>query len=111
MVLVTVQYEGNEKKILRSLIVEGHAGSKNSEGYEVCIALSSLTQGLCKALIKLIGREYFNYKTESGYLSITLKKDIEDKNKEKYRLITESFMTAIKALSFEYQDFIKYNEE
>lgn len=116
MVSATVLYErNNDNKILKSLTVKGHAGAKESEGYEVCIALSSLTQGLYKALAKLIGKEYFDYKRENGYLSIALKKNIENCNIEKYELITESFITAIKALSFEYQDFIKYlvkhNEE
>ena len=38
------------ESIIQSITVEGHAGIKKSgEGYEVCIALSALTQAMYKA--------------------------------------------------------------
>ncbi len=102
----------SSQKLLLELEVKGHAGVKEvGRGYEVCIALSSLTQGLYKSLGKMIGKKYFDYRRKSGYLSLKCKIDaLSDENKEIYKIITNAYLIAIKDLSYEYQNLIKYVE-
>ena len=55
--LVNVRY--NSDGIIEYISVDGHAGVKKvGEGYEVCIALSSITQAMSRALISKVGKKY-----------------------------------------------------
>ena len=48
--IVNVVY--NDESIITSLTIQGHAGIKKSgEGYEVCIALSTLSQAFYSCLL------------------------------------------------------------
>ena len=92
--LVHIVYNSNS--IMKCITVEGHAGIKKSgEGYEVCIALSVLTQAMYKALLSTIGKKFLEYKTDDGLLSLEL----------------INYLIGIKSLIKEYPDFIKYKEE
>ncbi|MDO6993164.1 ribosomal-processing cysteine protease Prp [Brachyspira innocens] len=110
--LVHIVYNSNS--IMKCITVEGHAGIKKSgEGYEVCIALSVLTQAMYKALLSTIGKKFLEYKTDDGLLSlelINIDKLDTDKKKE-YELVSNGYLIGIKSLIKEYPDFIKYKEE
>lgn len=102
--------------ILTRLNVEGHAGIKKSgEGYEVCIALSTLTQAMYRALERVIGKNYFVYQIGEGSLIFECDiKKIEKLNiikKEEYKIITKGYLIGIKSLSDEYPEYINYKEE
>ena len=104
----------NSNSIMKCITVEGHAGIKKSgEGYEVCIALSVLTQAMYKALLATLGKKFLQYRTDDGLLSLELI-DIDkldnDKKKE-YELVSNGYLIGIKSLIKEYPDFIKYKEE
>jgi hypothetical protein len=102
-------------KTLLKMEVSGHAGVKEvGRGYEVCIALSALTQGLYKSLSKVIGKKYLSYKRKSGYLllefNIQKVNKLSEEDIKNYKIITNAYLIAIKDLSYEYQNFIKYVE-
>ncbi|ADG70939.1 ribosomal-processing cysteine protease Prp [Brachyspira murdochii] len=104
----------NSNSIMKCITVEGHAGIKKfGEGYEVCIALSVLTQAMYKALLSTIGKKFLQYKKDDGLLSLELinfDKLDTDKIKE-YELVSNGYLIGIKSLIKEYPDFIKYKEE
>lgn len=109
---VTVFY--NSECILECLVVEGHAGIKKSgEGYEVCIALSTLTQALYRTVIASIGNDFFIYKINNGFLSLELINydKLENDKKKEYKIVSNGYLIGIKSLIKEYPDFIKYKEE
>lgn len=109
---VNVRY--NAKGIIEYIVVNGHAGLKKvGEGYEVCIALSSITQAMYRALISIIGKGYLIYKIEDGNLSLRLKDfdKLEENKKNEYRIVSEGYLIGIKELIKEYPDYIKYKEE
>ena len=96
--IVNVIY--NSESIIESLTIQGHAGIKKSgEGYEVCIALSTLSQALYRASLVIIGKRFLKYKIDDGLLSLELK------------IVSNGYLIGIKSLIKEYPDFIKYKEE
>lgn len=104
----------NIESIAESITIEGHAGIKKSgEGYEICIALSTLSQAMYKALSAVIGSKFIKYKIKDGFLSleaINLDK-LESSKKEEYKIVSNGYLIGIKSLIKEYPDFIKYKEE
>ena len=69
--IVNVIY--NSESIIESLTIQGHAGIKKSgEGYEVCIALSTLSQALYRASLVILGKRFLKYKIDDGLLSLEL---------------------------------------
>lgn len=110
--LVNVRY--NVYGIIEYISVNGHAGIKKiGEGYEVCIALSSIMQAMCRALISIIGKRHLIYKIEDANLSLSLKDfdKLEESKKEKYKIVSNGYLIGIKELIKEYPDYIKYKEE
>lgn len=112
----TVNVYYNSSNVLTKMTVNGHAGIKEiGLGYEACIALSSLSQGMYKALIKTLGKACLSYKRKSGSLLIEF--NIEKINKlsidniQFYKNVTKGYLIAIKELSIECPSFIKYIEE
>lgn len=109
---VNVKY--NAKGIIEYISVNGHAGVKKvGEGYEVCIALSSITQAMYRALVGIIGREHLIYKIEDANLSLRLKDfdKLEENKRNEYKIVSEGYLVGIKELIKEYPDYIKYKEE
>lgn len=109
---VNVKY--NAKGIVEYISINGHAGVKKvGEGYEVCIALSSITQAMYRALVGIVGREYLIYKIEDANLSLRLKDfdKLEENKKNEYKIVSEGYLVGIKELIKEYPDYIKYKEE
>ena len=105
--LVHIVYNSNS--IMKCITVEGHAGIKKSgEGYEVCIALSVLTQAMYKALLSTIGKKFLEYKTDDGLLSLEL---INIDKLDADKIVSNGYLIGIKSLIKEYPDFIKYKEE
>ena len=110
--LVNVRY--NSDGIIEYISVDGHAGVKKvGEGYEVCIALSSITQAMSRALISKVGKGHLIYKIESANLSLRLKDfdKLEESEKKEYKIVSEGYLIGIKELIKEYPDYIKYKEE
>ena len=69
--LVHIVYNSNS--IMKCITVEGHAGIKKSgEGYEVCIALSALTQAMYRALLTIVGKRFLSYRIKDGFLNLEL---------------------------------------
>lgn len=109
---VNVKY--NAKGIVEYISVNGHAGVKKvGEGYEVCIALSSITQAMYRALAGIVGREHLIYKIEDANLSLRLKDfdKLEENKRNEYKIVSEGYLVGIKELIKEYPDYIKYKEE
>ena len=110
--LVNVRY--NVYGIIEYISVNGHAGIKKiGEGYEVCIALSSIMQAMCRALISIIGKRHLIYKIEDANLSLKLKDfdKLEKSKKQEYKIVSNGYLIGIKELIKEYPDYIKYKEE
>lgn len=110
--LVRVFY--NSDFILECITVEGHAGIKKSgEGYEVCIALSTLTQALYRAVTALFGDSFFKCKIKDGFFSLELinSDKLESSKKKDYKIVSNGYLIGIKSLIKEYPDYIKYKEE
>lgn len=111
---VKVVYD--EKNVLIRLYVEGHVCVKGEgKGYMVCIALSTLTQAMYRAVERVIGKNYFIYKISDGSLDFecNLSKfyKLDFTNKEEYKIITKGYLIGLKSLSDEYPEYIKYQEE
>ena len=110
--IVNVIY--NSESIIENLTIQGHAGIKKSgEGYEVCIALSTLSQALYRASLVIIGKRFLKYKIDDGLLSLELINfdKLESDKKEEYKIVSNGYLIGIKSLIKEYPDFIKYKEE
>lgn len=110
--LVNVRY--NSDGIIEYISVDGHAGVKKvGEGYEVCIALSSITQAMSRALISKVGKRHLIYKIDNANLSLRLKDfdKLEESKKKEYKIVSEGYLIGIKELIKEYPDYIKYKEE
>ena len=110
--LVNVRY--NSDGIIEYISVDGHAGVKKvGEGYEVCIALSSITQAMSRTLIRKVGKRHLIYKIENANLSLRLKDfdKLEEGKKKEYKIVSEGYLIGIKELIKEYPDYIKYKEE
>ena len=110
--LVNVRY--NSDGIIEYISVDGHAGVKKvGEGYEVCIALSSITQAMSRALISKVGKGHLIYKIDNANLSLRLKDfdKLEESEKKEYKIVSEGYLIGIKELIKEYPDYIKYKEE
>ena len=104
----------NSESIIESLTIEGHAGIKKAgEGYEVCIALSTLSQALYRALLVYVGKKFLKYRTYDGGLSLELINfnELEADKKQEYKIVSNGYLIGIKSLIKEYPDFIKYKEE
>ena len=94
--LVNVHY--NVYGIIEYISVNGHAGIKKiGEGYEVCIALSSIMQAMCRALISIIGKRHLIYKIEDANLSLKLKDfdKLEESKKQEYNIVNTKFYNEI----------------
>ena len=81
----------NSDGVIIKVTIEGHAGIKKSgEGYEVCIALSALSQAMLNALTEIIGSKSIKHEINDGYLSFELV-EFDKLDKEKaYEYITVS---------------------
>ena len=94
--------------------IEGHAGIKKfGEGYEVCIALSALSQAMLSTLTEIVGSKSIKHKINDGYLSFELV-GFDKLNKEKayeYITVSRGYLLGIKSLIKEYPDYVKYKEE
>lgn len=108
---VNVYY--NSFNIIEYISIEGHAGVKKSgEGYEVCIALSSIAQAMYKTLIVIVGKKRLICKIKDANLSFKIKDfdKLEESKKLEYKIVSEGYLTGIKELIKEYPDYIKYKE-
>ena len=104
----------NSESIIECITISGHAGVKKSgEGYEVCIALSALTQAMYRALLTIVGKRFLSYRIKDGFLNLELIDfdRLEDTKKEEYKIVSNGYLIGIKSLIKEYPDFIKYKEE
>lgn len=111
--MVTVYVYYNNTLIPNKITVEGHTGIKeHGKGYEICISLSALSQGLYKALVNILGRKKLKYKRKSGYLCLECDIfSLKESEIDTYKKVSYGFLIAIKELSKEYKNYIKYIEE
>ncbi|WP_157151969.1 ribosomal-processing cysteine protease Prp [Brachyspira sp. SAP_772] len=104
----------NSDGVIIKVTIEGHAGIKKSgEGYEVCIALSALSQAMLRALTEIVGSKSIKHKINDGYLSFELIGfDKLDREKAyEYITVSRGYLLGIKSLIKEYPDYVKYKEE
>ena len=104
----------NSDGVIIKVTIEGHTGIKKSgEGYEVCIALSALSQAMLNALTEIVGSKSIKHKINDGYLSFELVGfDKLDKEKAyEYITVSRGYLLGIKSLIKEYPDYVKYKEE
>ncbi|WP_028329232.1 ribosomal-processing cysteine protease Prp [Brachyspira alvinipulli] len=104
----------NSEDIIEGITISGHAGIKKSgEGYEVCIALSALSQAMYKALVSIVGKKFLSCNIKDGFLNFELINidKLENIKKEEYKIVSNGYLIGIKSLIKEYPDFIKYKEE
>ena len=104
----------NSDGVIAKVTIEGHAGIKKSgEGYEVCIALSALSQAMLSALTEIVGSKSIKHEIYNGYLSFELVGfDKLDKEKAyEYITVSRGYLLGIKSLIKEYPDYVKYKEE
>ncbi|TXJ41939.1 ribosomal-processing cysteine protease Prp [Brachyspira pilosicoli] len=104
----------NSDGVIIKVTIEGHAGIKKSgEGYEVCIALSALSQAMLSVLTEIVGIKSIKRKINDGYLSFELVGfDKLDKEKAyEYITVSRGYLLGIKSLIKEYPDYVKYKEE
>ncbi|MBW5391707.1 ribosomal-processing cysteine protease Prp [Brachyspira pilosicoli] len=104
----------NSDGVIIKVTIEGHAGIKKSgEGYEVCIALSALSQAMLNALTEIVGSKSIKHKINDGYLSFELIRFDKLSKEKAYEYITVSrgYLLGIKSLIKEYPDYVKYKEE
>lgn len=103
----------NSDGVIIKVTIEGHAGIKKSgEGYEVCIALSALSQAMLNALTEIVGSKSIKHKINDGYLSFELI-GFDKLSKEKayeYITVSRGYLLGIKSLIKEYPDYVKYKE-
>ena len=104
----------NSDGVIIKVTIEVHDGIKKSgEGYEVCIALSALSQAMLNALTEIVGSKSIKHKINDGYLSFELI-GFDKLNKEKayeYITVSRGYLLGIKSLIKEYPDYVKYKEE
>lgn len=104
----------NSDGVIIKVTIEGHAGIKKSgKGYEVCIALSALSQAMLNALTEIVGSKSIRHKINDGYLSFELI-GFDKLGKEKayeYITVSRGYLLGIKSLIKEYPDYVKYKEE
>ncbi len=109
MVSIAVSY--NDKGYLTSMIVEGHAGVKGQEGYEVCIAISTLSQAMVHALKNAIDARLVKLVRKSGYLKFSCKiENAVGYDVYVYAIISKTFVDSIKDIAKQYEKFIDYKE-
>lgn len=104
----------NSDIVLESITVYGHAGVKKiGEGYEVCIAISTLTQAMYVSLLSVVGKKNLSLKKSDAFINFELNSFNKlDYNKQnEYKIISNGYLVGIRALIDEYPDFIKYKEE
>lgn len=89
--------------------VEGHAGMKNKDGYEVCVAVSAISQAMAVALENTSGKAV-KYKKKSGMFELAF--DIRKGKKDIYAhaVVANAFIESIKALAKENKKYIDYKE-
>ncbi len=105
MVNINIYYD--EGGILKEMIIEGHAGIKNDDGYEVCIAISSISQAMIIAIENAIGIGSFRVKRKSGYMKFVCKTDrLNNYDKYIYAIISNAFVDSIKAFAKQYKKYI-----
>ena len=103
-----------DSNILESITVYGHAGIKKvGEGYEVCIAISTLTQAMYLSLLNIVGKECLSFEKKDAYLSFKISNfdSLDYDKRNKYKIVSDGYLFGIRSLIKEYPDFIKYKEE
>ncbi len=109
MVDIAVSY--NDKGYLTEMIIEGHAGIKNDDGYEVCIAISTISQAMVLALQNAVDIRLIKLIRKSGYLKFTCKtENIKDYDVYVYAIISKAFVDSLKDIALQYKKFVNYKE-
>lgn len=97
-----------DEKGLLSLGMKGHAGGKQSEGYEVCVAASVLSQGMAKAVRRFFPSLKFVYTKEDG--TLFYERRCDSFVHERYKIVTDAFVYALKDLAKENPAYAEYEE-
>ncbi len=109
MVNITVSYD--KRGYLAEMLIEGHAGVKGQDGYEVCIAISTLSQAMVVALKNVVGVGFVKIIRKSGYLKFSCKTEgFKDYNAYTYAIISKAFVDSVKDIAKEYNKFVNYKE-
>ena len=89
-------------------VMDGHAGF--SEGDDiVCASASSVAFAVLNGIENVINVK-IGYETGDGYLFFVLPDDINNEEREKVRILTESFFLFIKELETQYPAYVKVTE-
>lgn len=109
MVSIAVSYD--KKGYLAEMLIEGHAGVKGADGYEVCIAISTLSQAMVVALKKAVNVGLLKIVRKSGYLKFSCKTEsLKGYDVYIYAIISRAFVDSIRDLAKEYDKFVDYKE-
>ena len=109
MISINIFYD--KSKFLKEMVIEGHAGIKNEDGYEVCIAISTISQAMVYALEDAISIMLVKIKRKNGYLRFVCKTDkLENYDSYVYGIISKAFIDSIKVLAKQYKCYIDYKE-
>ncbi len=109
MVSIAVSYD--KRGYLAEMHIEGHAGVKGQDGYEVCIAISTLSQAMVVALKNVVDVGFVKIVRKSGYLKFSCKTEkFEDYNAYIYAIISKAFVDSMKDIVRQYNKFVDYKE-
>ncbi len=93
------------------MLVEGHAGVKGENGYEVCIAISTLSQAMVVALQNASSARLVKVNRKSGYLKFSCKTEkIEGYNAYTYAIVGKAFVDSLRDIAKQYDKFVNYKE-
>lgn len=90
------------------LSVIGHAAPKGADGYEVCIAASTLTQGLAKAVRDCAPDAIDTYRKSKGDMTLVIR--LTDGNRAQCGTLIDGFLAALRELAGENAQYMRFSE-
>ncbi len=90
------------------LTVSGHAAPKGAVGYEVCIAASTLTQGLAKAVRGSAPGAVVEYRKAKGDMTLVIRP--ADGVRTECDTLIRGFLAALRDLAGENAAYMTYSE-
>jgi uncharacterized protein YsxB (DUF464 family) len=97
--MIKIDYEMANGRII-SLIAQGHANYSEEGTDIVCSAVSGILLGGLNALQE---QDKFSIKTEDGYVSIKVNKQINEHD----NIVLETLLTQLKSVQTNYKKFIQ----
>ena len=88
--------------------IDGHAGYSDGDDI-VCAAVSSVSHAVLNGMEKLANIT-FGYEVRDGYLFFVLPDDLDSRQRESAKLLTETFLLFARNLEKQYPDCVKITE-